>query len=299
MRIIDSSRLWDNRNRSRSTKFYTWFGIACILLFTLLLNFANQYLELNHKTISSDIVIASEDLRSGPRPDLTSNPEELMPEKYNPSIYMVNAINSVRPKAVSTDCKRQACIALTFDDGPNNESTAKIIDVLEKAGAKASFFEIGRYIKGNEALLVRMSRNGFDIGNHSWSHTSFTKLGPNQIRHEISKTNQAIANAGVETPRLIRPPYGEFTLPMLKFIKVPVILWNIDPKDWDKKSSKEVVKVVEQQIRKGGILVMHDKKLTAEALPKILKDLKGKYKFVTVSELLGLNDKSKGIYIGR
>lgn len=198
----------------------------------------------------------------------------------------------------SPNCTKRKCVALTFDDGPNPESTDKIINVLEKQDVRASFFFIGRFIKGQERSVRRAYIDGDDIGNHSWDHAYFTKLKPNQIKAELAKTNQAIEAIGLPSPHLFRPPYGDFRLAMLKYIHVPVILWNVDPKDWAQSNPKVIVKIVEKQAKPGALIVMHDRKLTAEALDKIITNLKRKYRLVTVTELLGLTPKSQGAYVG-
>lgn len=196
------------------------------------------------------------------------------------------------------NCVKVKCLALTFDDGPNPESTNKILAALEKEDARASFFFIGRYVKGQERSVRRAYVDGDDIGNHSWDHTDFTKLKPSQIKNELLKTGLAIENTGVPEPHLFRPPYGAFRLSMLRYIHVPVILWNVDPKDWAQKDPKAIAKIVEEQARPGAIIVMHDRRLTAEALTKLIHNLKKKYRLVTVTELLNLSPKSKGAYLG-
>jgi len=80
---------------------------------------------------------------------------------------------------------------------------------------------------------------------------------------------------------------------------MPVILWNIDPKDWKEKDPKNIVAIVETQARSGGLIVMHDKAVTAAAIAQIISDLKPKFKFVTVTELLNLPPDAQGIFIGR
>lgn len=217
---------------------------------------------------------------------------------FSPSQPPPFTLAILRQLSPPPNCAKVACLALTFDDGPNPASTPIILDSLEAADAHATFFEIGRYIKGNESLLLRMSRDGDDIGNHSWSHPDFTKLTPPQIRSQINKTQRAVTNLGLSAPKMFRPPYEYFQLSMLRYIKMPVILWNVDPKDWAQKKSSSVARIVEQQARPGAIIVMHDKTTTADALAKILRDLAPKYQFVSVSELLNLKARSRGIYIG-
>jgi len=226
------------------------------------------------------------------------NPEQLLPESGDNALLLANKILEALPPP-TPDCQKEVCVALTFDDGPNPDSSNKIMDALENNFAHATFFEIGNKVAGNSAILQRMQQDGDDIGNHSWSHPSFLKLTSDQITQQVDRTQQAIAEAGVPLPHLFRPPYGDFLLAMQKDIKLAVILWNVDPKDWAYTDPAKIAKSVEKQIKPGAIIVMHDKPATAAAMDKILKDLKPRYRFVTVTELLNLQPTTKGVYIGR
>ncbi len=226
------------------------------------------------------------------------NPEQLLPESGNMANLMANKFFEIVPLS-APDCKAKPCVALTFDDGPNDKSTPIILTALEQHLANATFFEIGKYVKGQEKLLQRMARDGDDIGNHSWSHLSFLKLNPDQMKQQVDKTQKAIMAAGVPKPYLFRPPYGDFLLKMEKDIKLTVILWNVDPKDWAQNSPDKIALAIEKQIKPGAIIVLHDKPDTAAAINKVLTNLKSKYNFVTVTELLNLKPGAGGAYVGR
>ena len=197
---------------------------------------------------------------------------ELPPESGSPPEQFANQLLKRLP-LLSADCQKANCVALTFDDGPNSDSTPVILDALEAHLARATFFEIGNKVAGQDVILQRIQADGDDIGNHSWSHPSFLTLNTNQIKQQVSETQQAIEATGVTTPYLFRPPYGDYLLSMQKDIKMSVILWNVDPKDWAYTDSAKIVKNVEQEIKPGAIIVMHDKPMTAKAMSKILTDL--------------------------
>ncbi len=201
------------------------------------------------------------------------------------------------PKA-QTNCKKSRCVALTFDDGPNNKSTDIILDALEQEDEVATFFVVGNAVSSNRGVIDRMVRDDHEIGNHSWDHKNFKNLLPAQIRQEISLTQRAVIDAGAGAPKILRPPYGSFNLAMLKHINMPIVLWNVDPRDWHHSDPKQIAGLVAAQARSGAIIVMHDKPATAKAAPAMIKKLKAKYKLVTVSQLLGLNKSSRGIYLG-
>jgi peptidoglycan/xylan/chitin deacetylase (PgdA/CDA1 family) len=199
------------------------------------------------------------------------------------------------------DCRRVACIALTFDDGPNAKTTAQILDTLEREHVAATFFVIGSRVAPNAQLIQRMHRDGFEIGNHSWTHPNLTAMKPKQIRAQIKQTQTAIERAGAPAPTLFRPPYGYSDSKMHRNISLTFMFWNEDPRDWEAHSAKQVVRAVETAARPGGVVDMHDiYKVTADALPHIIHNLKARqYHFVTVSQLLDLHPGQKGEFYGR
>lgn len=201
---------------------------------------------------------------------------------------------------ISTDCAKVACLALTFDDGPSAEVTPRILDILDAHHAKATFFVIGQRVAGNEALLKRMQASGYEIGNHSWSHRKPSELSPQELEDEISRTQQAVAAAGVPAPKLFRPPYGEFNAMIRSHAQMTVIAWNVDPEDWNVRKPEKIVEAVTSHAKPGAIVDLHDiRPLTADALDAILTNLEQQYQLVTVSELLNLTPGQQGIFYGR
>ena len=198
------------------------------------------------------------------------------------------------------DCSVETCIALTFDDGPDPATTPQILDALEKVHAQATFFVMGKKVGANIGLLKRMQTYGHEAGNHSWAHPDFTKLTAGQMSDEVAKTQTAIISAGLPAPRYFRPPYESRNELVRQTVNMPIILWNIDTKDWAQKSSDSIVLNAVSQARPGSIIIMHDvEPLTIQALPKILDQLKGQYHFVTISHLLNLPADAKGEYFSR
>ena len=224
--------------------------------------------------------------------------DQILPEQDNPSDSLVRLL-ATPPPPPTPDCAVAACVALTFDDGPNADSTPIILDALKKERVKATFFVIGLKVAANSELMHRMQKEGNEIGNHTWAHPNLLKISRAQIEQQISQTQATITSLGLPAPKLFRPPYEAFTKPMLAYIHMPVILWNIDPKDWKEKDPKHVADAVVSQARSGGLIVMHDKPTTAAAVEKIIQDLKPRFKLVTVSELLNLAPDAQGIFIGR
>ncbi|HUS26293.1 MAG TPA: polysaccharide deacetylase family protein [Nevskiaceae bacterium] len=207
---------------------------------------------------------------------------------------------SPKNRVEAVDCSLTPCLALTFDDGPNPVTTPQILDILEAYDARATFFVIGSRVPGHEALLQRMFQDGFEIGNHSWSHPDLTKLSSVQVRQQVEQTQTAVINAGVPAPRLFRPPYGAVN-PMVKSqIPLTLVMWNVDPEDWQTPDVSQIIAKVEAQAKPGGMVVMHDiHAQTAQALPTILDNLEDRFQLVTVSDLFNLAPGQRGEYFGR
>jgi peptidoglycan/xylan/chitin deacetylase (PgdA/CDA1 family) len=213
-----------------------------------------------------------------------------------PVQQQVEAISIVAP----VDCSRVACIALTFDDGPDPEVTPKVLGVLDRYNAKATFFLIGLHVKGNEAVVRSIHKNGHEIGNHTWSHSNLSELKPAQIEKEVIRAQNIITATGVPAPRLFRPPYGAIDSMVRGHIPLTVVSWSTDPEDWRAETPEDVIDHVLDNARPGAIIDLHDiYPATAEALDPILTKLAQKYQFVTVSELLSLPPGQPGIFYSR
>lgn len=195
------------------------------------------------------------------------------------------------------NCHAHPCVALTFDDGPDASTTPLVLNVLEHNQAVATFFVIGSKVAGHEAVLARMQNDGYEIGNHSWSHANLTKLSAEQIKSELDRTNQALLDAHVNPSHIFRPPYGFVNKTVLNS-GWPAILWNTDPRDWSTDNPQADINDVVAHVRPGAIIIMHDTKhSTAMALPEIIKRLKQQdYRFVTISQLLQLSPDAAGSF---
>jgi len=200
----------------------------------------------------------------------------------------------------SVDCGKVACLALTFDDGPDAEVTPRILDILAQHQVKATFFLIGEKVPGKESLVRRIHADGHEIGNHTWSHRKISELSPQELQDDIAHAQQAIMAAGVPTPSLFRPPYGLFSPMIRSHVQMTVVSWNIDPEDWKAKKPEKITEHILAHAKPGAIVVLHDtEKLTADALDPILTALQQNYQLVTVTELLDLAPGQPGIFYGR
>lgn len=189
-------------------------------------------------------------------------------------------------------------VALTFDDGPDEDFTPQVLDILKKNDVKATFFVVGEKVEYNSDLLKREFEEGHEIGNHTFTHINVAKRSYDEIYNEVNKTQAAIKKViGIE-PKLFRPPYRAISRNMCDIIKnkdMNIVLWsNLDPRDWSNPGVYYIVNTIETKVKNGNIILLHDynnlrnsKSQTIQALDSIIPMLKEKgYKFVTVSQLI-------------
>lgn len=185
-------------------------------------------------------------------------------------------------------------IAITFDDAPEPYVTNEILSILEKNNIKATFFIQGNKVKTQGSILdiQRMKDMGCQIGNHTWSHLHFLNCSTSKIQKEIKKTDILLSHFGVKKP-IIRTPYGEWDDRIERVLrKRKNILWDVHSKDSDNILADEIIENVLGKVKDGDIILFHAwSGETLKALPAIISELKGKYKFATIDEL-----KQEGIF---
>lgn len=191
------------------------------------------------------------------------------------------------PVTTKQDLTGKKLIALTYDDGPNGESTSIILDVLKQNNAKATFFMLGQNVYNFKDQTIRTVNEGHEVANHSYSHKKLTSLGVNQLKQEIQNTQTAISSVTGVTPTLLRVPYGAFNQTVKANAGLPIIQWNIDTLDWKTRSASKTVESVLSTAKDGDIILMHNIHMsTAEATKTLVPELiKRGYTLVTVSEL--------------
>ena len=186
-------------------------------------------------------------------------------------------------------------IALTFDDGPEEEWTPKILDILKQKNVKATFFVVGKQVQKYPEMLRRINADGHVIGDHTFDHVDLTKLDAQQVDQEIEKCAELVHEIIGKTPNLVRPPYGfhNETVDNVVYSKGRIIvLWSLDTKDWTGLDAAIVKAKILPKMQNGFIVLQHDgdnKKLggSVQALPDIIDELKAQgYTFVTIPELL-------------
>lgn len=182
-------------------------------------------------------------------------------------------------------------ISLTFDDAPSPK-TKELVDLLKSLEIKATFFILGCNLKYYKEELKYIYDNGHEIGNHSYSHPDFKKITVDKGIEEINKTQELIFDVINRYPRVFRFPYGSVNKEVLKQIDLATVLWSIDSMDWENYQTDVILSRVRSNLKNGGIILFHDfKYFNKEAITTIVKELQTEgYTFVTVSDLLSLND---------
>lgn len=209
------------------------------------------------------------------------------------STTSISAISVNKPVYKSKNCEEKK-IALTFDDGPHPVKTKEILEVLDKHNVKATFFVLGINVKNYPSIMNLISKNGHEIGNHTYSHKRLKGKSKKTIEKELLKTDiEIMTNNGSKT-NLIRPPCGEYDDNLVDIAiekDYKIVLWNIDTRDWAHSTKDDIINNIIKNIKGGDIVLFHDylsgENNTVEALDTIIPILKDKgYEFVTVGELL-------------
>lgn len=194
--------------------------------------------------------------------------------------------------------KGKKLIALTFDDGPSN-NTLKLLDELNKRDVKATFFVLGSRVGNFEDVIIKAYQDGHQIGSHTFSHKNLFYLTEEEIKNEIEKTNNAIYNVIGVRPTIIRVPYGNINSKIRSISDMNHILWNVDTLDWKYKNTNKVYKIIISKATDGDIILLHDIfKTSVNGVLKAIDELKKQgFEFVTIDEMVYLKgiklDKSK------
>ena len=198
-------------------------------------------------------------------------------------------------------------VALTFDDGPGEGTTAQILDTLEKNKAVATFFELGANVKNVEGasdLLKREIELGCEVGVHSWDHPNLFTLSDDAIAKQAEKCKAAVKDATGQEPTVFRAPYGNGNDHIAKLFGLPGNNWSVDTLDWSSRNSASIINVVKSYKGHldGQVILMHSiYDFSADATKEIVPWLKSQgYQLVTVSDLLRYkyNTEPKDVYYG-
>ncbi|HEY3050864.1 MAG TPA: bifunctional polysaccharide deacetylase/glycosyltransferase family 2 protein [Gaiellaceae bacterium] len=194
-------------------------------------------------------------------------------------------------------------VALTFDDGPDPRWTPRIADALRRLDVPATFFVVGSEVVRHPDIVRRLHREGFELGNHTFTHADVSTLPGWEQRLQVGLTDNALAGTVGIRPRLFRPPYssvpgGVNTQQARAFERLArdgydVVLTDLDGEDWRRPGVDSIVASATPQGRRGGIVLLHDgggdRSQTVQAVERLVPALRARgFRFVTVSQLAGL-----------
>ena len=191
-------------------------------------------------------------------------------------------------------------VALTFDDGPYDAVTDRIVKVLAENDSRATFFVVGNRIEKYAKTLKNAYDHGNQIATHTFDHKNLSKMKKAGIQKELRRASKVTKKVTGEKPGMLRPPYGSVSKVMRNTIDMPMIYWNVDTEDWSSRNKKKILKKC-KNIQDGDIVLMHDLyKTTADAVKELVPKLRKKgYQLVTVEELFyykGIKAKGGKVY---
>lgn len=182
-------------------------------------------------------------------------------------------------------------IAFTFDDGPSPYEP-ELIDFLVKSHSEATFYLVGSRLELFPKSIEAMTKNKMEVGNHTFDHRVLTTLSDEEIKEEITKTNDLYYELTKEKMTSLRPSYGSINKRVLVQIGMPVILWSLDTLDWKSRDADKIAKTILNEVEDGDIVLMHSLYgSTVEAVKKVLPELyKEGYQVTSVSKLAKLKN---------
>lgn len=192
---------------------------------------------------------------------------------------------------IACGSRRERKVAITFDDGPHPGFTPRLLALLKKHDVKATFFVVGEMAERHPELVKAMSDDGHSVGNHTFHHVKLTRIRKDKVYIEIQACGEAIREITGKTPRLFRPPGGDFNNQVASIagsLGYVTVLWTDNTHDYLNPGQAEVMERSTRWVENGSILLMHDGSREMMAvLPGIIISLKKKgFRFVTIDEML-------------
>jgi len=195
-------------------------------------------------------------------------------------ITMVVGVTSIRLgffcRAFCRGKPGQMRLALTFDDGPDSNATAPLLDVLKEQQVPATFFCVGELAAAKPGLVQRMAAEGHAVGNHTFRHGWWTNfLVGRPLRREVARAQDTLRKILGRVPRYFRSPVG-LTNPHLRgalnSLDMALIGWDVHP--FDRGSQPEaVLRRIRRRVRDGSIIVLHDGGAHADTLRRLVTEL--------------------------
>jgi peptidoglycan/xylan/chitin deacetylase (PgdA/CDA1 family) len=190
-------------------------------------------------------------------------------------------------------------LALTYDDGPNDPHTFRLLEILAHHNVHATFFLIGRYVQQRPDIVRELVKAGHVIGNHTFTHPLLTLKSADEVRRELTDCRKALEDAIGQHSKLFRPPFGGRRPAVLRIahsLGLRPIMWNVTGYDWNAPPAAAIERKVEKQLRGGDVILLHDgghkqmgadRSQTVVATDHILSRYKSEgYDFVTIQQML-------------
>jgi peptidoglycan/xylan/chitin deacetylase (PgdA/CDA1 family) len=189
-------------------------------------------------------------------------------------------------------------LALTFDDGPNDPHTLRLLEVLAKHNVRATFFMIGHYVQQRPDIAREVAKAGHVVGNHTFTHPNLIFLSDLQTRVQLADCEVALNDAIGDHSRLFRPPFGgrrPGSLRVGRSLGLEPVMWNVTGGDWKTTSADYVERKVTKQIQGGDVILLHDgshlargadRSHTVAATDRLIARYQAEgFEFVTISEM--------------
>jgi len=199
-------------------------------------------------------------------------------------------------------------LALTYDDGPNDPHTLRLLEVLAKQEVKATFFLIGKYVQLRPDIVREILAAGHAIGNHTYTHPLLIFKSVGQIASELQGCEKAIFEAAGARCKLFRPPFGgrrPAVLRMARRFGFTPVMWNVTGFDWNAPSAEYIEGKVVGKVRGGDVILLHDgghlqmgidRSRTVTATERLMARYKAEgYEFVRIPEMMALGGLTTGV----
>ncbi|MEK9727547.1 MAG: polysaccharide deacetylase family protein [Candidatus Margulisiibacteriota bacterium] len=175
-------------------------------------------------------------------------------------------------------------VALTFDDGPDEIVTPKLLTVLREYNVKATFFLVGHMIAKAPHIVQQITQDGHQIANHTWAHYRLDEMTQDQVNLQISSTHRAVKDINQPIMPYVRPPGGRFNNYVIHATKrqnMTLVMWDVNAADYKTADGqlpdpKAIARRVIRKTRPGSIILMHNGPATVDALPQIITEIKNK-----------------------
>lgn len=205
-------------------------------------------------------------------------------------VYFNKSTRKIPVYSVEVEGEKKV-IALTFDAAWGADKTHSIIEIMNKYGAKGTFFLVGFWIDKYEEETKAIAEAGFDIGNHSRNHLNMPKLSAEEIKNEILYVNDRVQAITGKMPKYFRAPFGDYDnklMTSLESLDMVGVQWSIDSLDWKGLDAKQIYDRVVPKAKNGDIVLFHNNSdHVLDALPMVLTALKDNgFEFVGISDLV-------------